>query len=102
MPQDYRILLFAVLFGGAVIAVVFSFPALTTGGGTTAAGVSQADFEAAFSQELSYCQRQPQALDCQCFAGISGTILADNQPRVSGARYADKQDLARGQATSSC
>ncbi|WP_299628303.1 hypothetical protein [uncultured Tateyamaria sp.] len=102
MKYEFRMFLYAVLVGGAIIGVVFSFPSLTTGGGTLSAGVSQAEFEAAFGQELAYCQAQPDAVDCRCFANISGLILADAEPRVPGARYADKEELARGQAARSC
>ncbi len=102
MPNDFRLLFFSVLAGAGVVFTVFSFPALTTGGGFVVPGATEAEFEAVFSQELSYCERQPGDINCQCFANVSGVILADNAPRVPGARYADKQDLARGQAANSC
>ena len=102
MLHDFRILCFAMMVSAAVISIVFSFPALTTRDGIGASETTQADFEAVFSQEYSFCEGQPEEINCQCFASVSRTILADNGPRVRGARYANKQDLARGQAADSC
>lgn len=102
MTSDYRLLAFILIGGAAIVYGVFSFPALTSGGSGTSSIISQAEFEAVFSQELDYCTARPDDINCQCFANVSGTILADRTPRVFGAVYADKQELARGQAERSC
>ncbi len=102
MPNDFRILFYAVFASAAVIVLVFSFPSLTTRDDASLSDPTGVGLEAAFSQELSFCASQPEDIDCQCFANLSSRILSDNEPRVPGARYADKQDLARGQATNSC
>lgn len=102
MLSDLRLLVCFVFGGAAIVFGVFSFPALTSGGGGNASVVSQAEFEAVFNQELTYCLEKPKDINCQCFANKSGTILADKSPRVFGAVYADKQELARSQAERSC
>lgn len=102
MPHDFRILFYAVLASAAVIVLVFSFPSLTTRDDTNLSDPTSVGLDAAFAQELSFCASQPEDINCQCFASVSSRILSDNEPRVPGARYADKQDLARGQATNSC
>lgn len=102
MPNDFRILFYAVLVSAAVIVLVFSFPSLTTRDNANTSGLTQVELEAVFDKELSFCESQPEDINCQCFASVSRVILSDNEPRVPGARYADKQDLARGQATDSC
>ena len=102
MPYNVRILLYAVLVGASVIALIFSFPSLTTPDVASISGGTKEELEAVFDQELSFCESQPDNINCQCFANISRVILSDNEPRVPGARYADKQDLARGQAADSC
>ena len=102
MPHNVRVLLYAVLVSAFVIALIFSFPSLTTPDTESISGGIQGELEAVFDQELSFCASQPDNVNCQCFANISRVILSDNEPRVPGARYADKLDLARGQAADSC
>ncbi|MEH6522551.1 hypothetical protein [Sulfitobacter sp.] len=102
MPNDYRFYLYVVLAGGAAIYGVSLAPPLTTGGNAGMTGISQTKFDETVSQELTYCLEQANEIDCRCFANLSGVILAHNEPRVPGAVYADKQELARGQATGTC
>lgn len=102
MPHDYRFCLYVILAGAAAIYGVFLVPPLTTGGNAGLTGISQTKFDETVSQELTYCLEQPNDINCRCFANLSGAILAHNEPRVPGAVYADKQELARGQATGSC
>lgn len=101
MTGDLRLLAFMLFGGAAIVYGVFSFPALTSGGGGNTT-VSQAEFEAVFNQELTYCLEKPADINCQCFANKSGVILSDRSPRTFGAEYADKQELARSQAELSC
>lgn len=102
MPGDYRILLSLVLGGAVVVYCIFLFPALTSGDAGGSAEVSQAEFDAVVSQEMAFCLGQSSDMNCQCFAKMSGTIQVHDEPRVFGAVYADKQELARGQAEHSC
>lgn len=102
MLQNFRIIFYAISVGATVVFIVFSFPALTTRDGVGTSEAAREEFEALFSQELSFCELQPNDMNCRCFASISRTILADDAARVPGARYADKHDLARGQAGHSC
>ncbi len=102
MPQEFRLSLYVALVGGLIIYGVSFFPALTTSGPPGATAASQARYETVFSGELSYCEGSSQAMDCQCFANISGYIQAEQSTRVSGMAYADKMKLARSQAAGSC
>ncbi|MFT6022326.1 MAG: hypothetical protein ACI9PY_000435 [Ascidiaceihabitans sp.] len=102
MLKEFRMVLYLILGGSAVLYAVFSMPALTNGGTSNSLGVSQAEFDTAVTQELAFCQNQPDDINCPCFANLSGTILTDKEPRVRGAIYADKLELARGQAAATC
>ncbi len=102
MTIDYRYILFAALACSTVIFTIFLFPALTSRDDLNFLGPNHADLKATVSQELLHCQTRPSDIDCQCFASISGAILADNKPRIPGAWYFNKRDLARGQAADSC
>ena len=102
MPQDYRISLFVILIVALVAYGIFLFPALTSGGNAKSTGVNQARFDAVFNEEMNYCRSQSKDSNCRCFASISGNIMLQNTPRVPGAVYADKRELARGQAARSC
>ena len=102
MWQILRVYLFFIAGGASVLFVVFSFPALTTSGPVSPTGVSQEVFEETLAAERAYCEQQPEALDCQCFTAVAGEVLSHQSVRVPRARYADPQDLARGQARDSC
>jgi hypothetical protein len=102
MPKNYGIYIGMILFGSAILYGVFLFPALTSGGNAKSTNVSQLEFDAVVGQELEYCRTQPDGINCECFANISGNVLVHDTPRVFGVFYADQQDLARGQAANSC
>lgn len=102
MFAEYRIYVAMVLSGAAILAVVFSFPALTTGGYSPGVPATEAQLDEVIAEERDFCERQPEDLDCQCFAGVSGVVLLNGNPRVPGATYADQQDLARSQAAQKC
>ena len=102
MPYNLRILLFMLFGGTAVVIAVFQVPPLTSGGNSGKSGLNEAEFKAAVSAELAFCRRQPDAVNCRCFANKSAIIRSHQQPRVPSAVYADKEDLARGQAAQGC
>ena len=102
MSLEIRISLAVILTVSVIVYTVFFFPALTAGGYGNAKGVSEAEFAAVFAEELAYCRAQPDAVNCRCFAGVSGTIIVHKTPRVPTAIYADRKELARGQASASC
>ncbi|MDJ0820928.1 MAG: hypothetical protein QNJ09_03830 [Paracoccaceae bacterium] len=102
MPQDYRLYLGVILTGGLIVFGVSFFPALTTGGSGSATSSFGPQYEAVFRAELDCCRENADDVNCRCFANISGIIQADTRPRVPGAVYADKQELARWQAAKSC
>jgi hypothetical protein len=102
MPEGYRIFILATSIVAAVTYGVFQFPPLTSGGNASSTDLSQASFDAIISEELEHCRANPGAINCRCFANISGNIMGHAEPRVAGAVYADKRELARGQAGDSC
>ncbi|RFP91048.1 hypothetical protein DZK27_01910 [Rhodobacteraceae bacterium 63075] len=102
MPTDYRIYLFIILASGLIVYAVSFVPALTSDGSGGSARVDERRYEAAFSREMDHCLAQGGDTDCQCFASISGLILAGDRPALPNAVYADKRELARGQAAGSC
>ncbi|MGC1506174.1 MAG: hypothetical protein WA782_18795 [Sulfitobacter sp.] len=102
MQYNFRILFFMLVGGASVVFGVFQVPPLTSGGNNGSSGQNEAQFKAAVSQELAFCRRQPDAENCRCFANRSAIIRSHDQPRVPSAIYADKQDLARGQAAQGC
>ena len=102
MAYDFRILVFMFCGVAAVIYGIFLMPPLTSGGGQGRSGGNQEEFESTVREELAYCQKLPNDINCQCFAQKSGRILSHKEPRVPGATYADKHKLARGQAKRAC
>ncbi|MDF3500563.1 MULTISPECIES: hypothetical protein [unclassified Sulfitobacter] len=102
MHYNFRILFFMLIGGAAVVYGVFQVPPLTSGGSGGASGANEAEFNAAVSEELAFCQAQPDAVNCRCFATKSAIIRSHQQPRVPTAVYADKETLARGQAAQGC
>lgn len=103
MPFDFHIPLSVALVGGGIIYVIFMMPPLTNpDSALSSTGTSAAQVEAIMVTERAFCERQPEAVDCRCFAKRAGAVLSHNQPQVPGATYANRQQLARGQAMRSC
>lgn len=102
MAQDNRLLLYIGLIGALVVYGIYLFPPLTSRGGSNSSGITQPEFEAVLQQELDHCRARVDGTNCRCFANISGNILTFRAPEVPGAFQADRRELARGQATSSC
>ena len=103
MPFDYRLLALSICAGGCVLYVIFLMPPLTNGdSGMSSTEVSEAEVAAIRASERAYCEAQPDAVDCQCFAQKSGAVRSHRAPQVPGMFYADQQQLARGQATQGC
>ena len=99
MLSQYLFPVYAGFGGAATLALVFSFAPLT-GGGSSATKSEEYVIQA--TAERTYCSSNLSDVNCVCFGRISGQILSDKQPKVPGAYYASKQDLARGQALKSC
>ena len=102
MPGDTRIYLVMLAIGASLIFLVSLVPPLTSGSSSVAPGVTHAELEAAVSEELAHCERLDSAMDCQCFAGISGYVRALETPEVPFTRSLDQMELARRQAAHSC
>lgn len=103
MPFDFRLPALAILGSGGLLYLIFLMPPLTSGdSGLSSKGVSEAEVTAIRAEERAFCQRQPAAVDCQCFSRKSGAVRSYSSPQVPGAVYADQQQLARGQAISGC
>ena len=100
MSFDYRLLALAVFAGGCVTYFVFFMPQLSDENANLSS--SEVEVAAIRAAEFAYCQTQHKAVNCQCFAQKSGAVRSHNEPHVPGMFYADKQDLARGQATNGC
>ena len=98
-----------IVFAGYILAgtasavtVVFSFPALTFGGGGTVPGVTEDAFDAAHTAEMTYCQTARIGVNCVCFARMSGMIVAFSSAQNRHPAYLDQQTLARSQAKQKC
>ena len=103
MSFDYRLPALSILAGGGVLYVIFLMPPLTNGDSSlSSTGVSEAEVAAIRAEERAFCQAQPEAVDCRCFAQKSGAVRSYSSPQVPGAFYADQQQLARGQALAEC
>lgn len=102
MPTDFRIYLFIILASGLTVYAVSFVPALTSDDSRGNAHVELRRYEAVFSHELAHCLERSDDINCQCFASISGLIQADESPALANAVYADRRELARGQAAASC
>lgn len=53
-------------------------------------------------QEYAYCRTNLDNVNCACFAGIAGHILAEEVPDFRGDEAMDRFGLARSQAAQSC
>lgn len=102
MLKDANIAVWIGVAAVLVTAAVFRFPALTTGGSVPGVEVPEAEFQQIVQGEREHCDTNLAGVDCVCFAGVSGLILADQSARVARASYADKTELARGQAKDKC
>ena len=91
------------LLGSAFAVWAASFlPTLTTSTTANNGLQDQAVFEQAYAEELSYCRAEEEDLNCRCFANVSGVVIASEQLRVPGARYPDRLEIARIQASDRC
>ncbi|WP_299611851.1 hypothetical protein [uncultured Tateyamaria sp.] len=102
MPSDIRIYVIMIAIGGALIFAVSFVPPLTTGGLALAPGVTQEDFDDAVARELKHCQSLDADLDCQCYADVSGYVLAQETAPIPFTRSMDQTELARRQAAPRC
>ncbi|MBM1777720.1 hypothetical protein [Sulfitobacter geojensis] len=102
MQYNFRILFFMIIAGAVVVLGVFQLPPLTSGGNSGSSGLNEAEFNATLSEELAFCRKQPDAVNCRCFANKSAIIRTHRQPKVPGALYVDKEELAREQASQGC
>lgn len=103
MPFDFRLLALSIFAGGCVLYVIFLMPPLTNGDSSlSSTGTSEAEVAAIRASERAYCEAQPDAVDCRCFAHKSSAVRSHSEPQVPGMFYADKQQLARGQAIQGC
>lgn len=102
MTHDLRIIVGIALAVSLVTYVVFLFPALTTSEAPGRTETSQVAFETLVQSERDYCESEVDNVNCRCFGDVSGLILSDTSPRVPRAEYAEKRELARGQAADKC
>lgn len=102
MLRDIPISVYILAAAGGALAGAFTLPALTDGGGTSMAGVSQAAYEQAQETEMDYCRGEVPSVNCACFAHTSGMIIAYESEKPRGTEYKNQRDLARSQARDKC
>lgn len=102
MAFKFRLFLGAMATLAVVLYAVFLLPPLTSGGGSLLPGVTEAELTRAIQDERAYCEENRADMDCACFAGKSGLVLAAQAARVPTAQYANQEQLAREQAEASC
>ena len=81
------------------LAVGSFFPPLTTSGDFATPTTRH---QILASQQLSYCQSNLSDVNCVCFAGKAGHIMAHDGPKIPGLIYKNQSVLARDQAMQSC
>lgn len=99
MAAEMKITAVVTVFGAIALAVGFSMPALTEGGNE---GRDSAAFKAVVKKEHSHCEAHLDGVDCGCFAQKAGYLQTEGTSNTKGGRSMAPQDLARGQASSSC
>ena len=83
----------------AVLTIGSLFPPVISRGGS--ADLTSKEV-ASKAQEFAYCQSNLDDVNCACFAGIAGHIMAQDTPDFRGSIAADRAELARSQASQSC
>lgn len=87
------------VIGGLVVGVQ-AFPPLTEGG--LARTVDPYIAASAPKDPAAYCRQNLSGVDCACFAAKAGEVLSKPHEPIQGFSYADRWQLARGQAGESC
>ncbi|MGP6088013.1 hypothetical protein [Antarctobacter jejuensis] len=83
-----------------LVAGVQAFPPLTEGG--LARSVHPVVASGAAADPAAYCRENLSGVNCACFAQKAGEVLSKPYDPIQGLSYADRWDLARGQAGDSC
>lgn len=100
MTSQYAFAVFVLLGVGTILGVAYQLPPLTAEddpGPDVSVRVSEIT-----AQQMSYCATNLSDINCVCFAGMAGHILADEDLVVPGTRYVTKTELAHSQATQTC
>jgi hypothetical protein len=99
VTKEYSAAIFAFIGVVLVLALGFSLPPLVAREGQFALRTEDQNVA---KEELAYCRSNVSDVNCKCFARKSAQILVQDQPDVRGFVYADRLDLARGQASHTC
>ena len=99
MFGEYSLPAYLIVGVVVVLAVGSLFPPIVSRSGSTDATAIEVATKA---QELDYCKSNLDGVNCTCFAGVSGHILSQDTPNFRGTVAANREDLARGQASQSC
>ncbi|MEL7132854.1 MAG: hypothetical protein AAGK77_10610 [Pseudomonadota bacterium] len=102
MPSDSRIYVGLIAIIVTLIVAVSFVPPLTTGGVEVSSGAVREDIEVTVSGELQHCESLVDDLDCRCYAGVSGYVLAQERVPVPFTQTMNQTELARTQAAQSC
>ena len=99
MASDVAIAVYVAAGVGAAIGTGFMFQPMTVGSGL---GSTNEKTVAAAQAEQDYCQSELSGVNCACFSRMAAHIKTDTRPKVENIIYADKEELARGQAKDTC
>lgn len=102
MHDNTLIAIIMATVGSGAVFGVFTFPPLTSAGGSSFSGSDQAGFEQAINAELSFCSGLDERINCACFAQTSATIQSYDHEQIPGLLYMEQLGLARIQAAQSC
>lgn len=104
MASEYLVAIYILAGGAAIVAGASTLPPLTAPGGASATYFDEDPSQTELSEaaELAYCQGNTRGVNCQCFASVSGHIMAIEEKRIRGAYYVDRTMLARSQAKRTC
>ncbi|MEM6758654.1 MAG: hypothetical protein AAF601_04165 [Pseudomonadota bacterium] len=102
MSTEGRIIVAILAAVAWITGIVSLVPALDSGGFSPLALIPEDEFDALVESEQAHCDAYFEGVNCRCFGAVSSIILADQTPQVPYTFYANKTDLARGQAADKC
>ena len=99
MTKEYKSSALMVLATVIVLVIGFSFPPIISREGDK---TPKLEHQTIAKNERSYCRKNLDDVNCNCFAKKAAHMLVQDQPDIHGFTYADRTDLARGQASTRC
>ncbi len=99
MIRPYRVPIFFLAAISLMLNVTFTLPALTEQTVFSPQDIERMSIEQA---ERRYCRTSLQGVNCVCYGRVTNVVLKHDAPKMRGFVHADRQQLARGQASNSC